>query len=80
MVPLVGVPETIRLGLAPYREVFCRAEGFDHVGRYITGLLPVRIKRCKGSRWAGVGAGGAAAAGGPCTKGCRRPAGLPTSC
>ena len=39
MVPLVGVPETIRRGLAPYREVFCRAEGFDHVRRYITGLL-----------------------------------------
>ena len=39
MVPLVGVPETIRCGLAPYREVFCRAEGFDHVSRYITGLL-----------------------------------------
>ena len=27
MVPLVGVPQTIRLGLAPYREVFCRAKG-----------------------------------------------------
>jgi hypothetical protein len=39
MVPLVGVPETIRRDLAPYREVFCRAEGFDHVSRYITGLL-----------------------------------------
>jgi hypothetical protein len=39
MVPLVGVPETIRRGLAPYREVFCRAEGFDHVSRYIAGLL-----------------------------------------
>jgi hypothetical protein len=39
MVPLVGVPETIRRGLAPYREVFCRAEGFDHVSRYVTGLL-----------------------------------------
>jgi hypothetical protein len=39
MVPLVGVPETIRRGLAPYREVFCRAEGFDHISRYITGLL-----------------------------------------
>ena len=39
MVPLVGVPETIRRGLAPYREVFCRAEGFAHVSRYITGLL-----------------------------------------
>jgi hypothetical protein len=39
MVPLVGVPETIRRGLAPYREVFGRAAGFDHVSRYITGLL-----------------------------------------
>ncbi len=39
MVPLVGVPETIRRGLAPYREMFCRAEGFDHVSRYVTGLL-----------------------------------------
>jgi hypothetical protein len=26
-------------GLAPYREVFCRAEGFDHLSRYVTGLL-----------------------------------------
>ena len=39
MVPLVDVPETIRRGMAPYREVFCRAEGFDHVSRYVTGLL-----------------------------------------
>jgi hypothetical protein len=39
MMPLVGVPETIRRGLAPYREVFCRAEGFDHVSRSVTGLL-----------------------------------------
>jgi hypothetical protein len=39
MVPLVGVPETIRCGLAPYRDVFCRANGFDHVSRYVTGLL-----------------------------------------
>jgi hypothetical protein len=39
MVPLVGVPEPIRRGLAPYREVFCRAEGFAHVSRSRTGLL-----------------------------------------
>jgi hypothetical protein len=37
--PLVGVPETSRRGLAPYREVLCRAEGFDHVRRYGPGLL-----------------------------------------
>jgi hypothetical protein len=39
MLPMVGVPETIRQGMAPYREVFCRVEGFDHVSRYVTGLL-----------------------------------------
>jgi hypothetical protein len=39
MVPLVGVPETIRRGLAPYREVFCRAEGFEPLSRYVTGLI-----------------------------------------
>ena len=39
MVPLVGVPETIRCGLAPYRDVFCRADGFAHVSRYVTGLI-----------------------------------------
>jgi hypothetical protein len=39
MMPLVGVPETIRRGLAPYRDVFCRTEGFEHISRYVTGLL-----------------------------------------
>jgi len=33
MVPLVGVPETVRRGLAPSRDVWCRAEGLDHVSR-----------------------------------------------
>ena len=39
MVPLVGVPETIRCSLAPYRDVFCRVEGFEHISRYVTGLI-----------------------------------------
>ena len=39
MLPIVGVPETIRHGMAPYRHVFCRDAGFDHVSRYITGLI-----------------------------------------
>jgi hypothetical protein len=39
MMPLVGVPETVRRGLAPDRDVFCRAEGFDHVSRYVTGRI-----------------------------------------
>lgn len=39
MVLLVGVPETVRRGLAPYRDVLCRAEGFDQVSRSVTGLI-----------------------------------------
>jgi hypothetical protein len=39
MLPMVTVPETIRAGMAPYREVFCREAGFEHVGRYVTGLI-----------------------------------------
>ena len=39
MLPIIGVPETIRQGLAPYRPLFCREEGFEHVSRYVTGLM-----------------------------------------
>jgi hypothetical protein len=39
MMPLVGVPETIRRALAPYRDMFCRAEGFEPISRYVTGLI-----------------------------------------
>jgi hypothetical protein len=39
MLPIVTVPETIRRGMAPCREVFCRETGFDHVRRYVTGLI-----------------------------------------
>ena len=39
LLPLVGVPKQIEAGLAPYRDLFCRAAGFDHVSRYVTGLL-----------------------------------------
>jgi hypothetical protein len=37
--PLVGVPALIKDGLELYREVFCREAGFEHVSRYVTGLL-----------------------------------------
>ncbi|WP_206054914.1 hypothetical protein [Nitrosococcus wardiae] len=37
--PLVGVSSLIKEGLEPYREFFCRDAGFEHVSRYITGLL-----------------------------------------
>ena len=39
MFPIVAIPETIRQGMAHYRPLFCRAAGFEHVSRYVTGLI-----------------------------------------
>jgi hypothetical protein len=39
MLPLCGVPATLQQAMAPYRDLFCRDEGFAHVSRYITGLI-----------------------------------------
>lgn len=39
LLPLVGVPSLIKEGLEPYRDLFCRNAGFEHVSRYVTGLL-----------------------------------------
>jgi hypothetical protein len=39
MLPVVGVPETVRKGLRPYRDLFRREEGFEYVSRYVIGLL-----------------------------------------
>jgi len=39
MLPIVGVPETIRRGLAPSRDVCCREAGFAPISRYVTGVL-----------------------------------------
>ncbi len=39
MLPIVGVPATIRQGLRPYRDLFRRDEGFEYVSRYVTGLI-----------------------------------------
>jgi hypothetical protein len=39
MLPIVGVPATIRQGMARYRDIFCREAGFEHISRYMTGLL-----------------------------------------
>jgi hypothetical protein len=39
MLPMVGVPETVRKGLRPYRDLFRRDEGFEYVSRYVTGWL-----------------------------------------
>ena len=48
LLPLVGVPDRIKEGLEPYRELFCRAAGFEHVSRYVTGLLLSANKTLQG--------------------------------
>jgi len=39
MLPITGVPEPLVKGMKSVREIFCRAEGLEHVGRFITGLI-----------------------------------------
>jgi hypothetical protein len=48
MLPMVGVPDRIRKGLRPYRDLFRRAEGFEYVSRYITGLIVSPNKTLQG--------------------------------
>jgi hypothetical protein len=48
MIPLVGVPQTIAKQLSAYRAVFCRAEGFEHISRYISGLILSANKTLQG--------------------------------
>lgn len=46
--PLVGIGPTIQRFLVGYREVFCRERGFEHVSRYISGLLLSANKTLQG--------------------------------
>ncbi|WP_421657203.1 hypothetical protein [Leptothermofonsia sp. ETS-13] len=39
MIPFVGVPATVAHGMSAYRDVFCRTAAFEHVSRYVSGLL-----------------------------------------
>jgi hypothetical protein len=48
MLPIVGVPDTIRQGLRPYRDLFRRDEGFEYVSRYVTGLIVSPKKTLQG--------------------------------
>src|SRR5262245_40215122 len=48
MLPIVEVPETIRKGLRPYRDLFRRTEGFEYVSRYVSGLLVSPNKTLQG--------------------------------
>jgi hypothetical protein len=46
--PLVGLGSTLQQFMVAYREVFCREEGFEHVSRYINGLLLSANKTLQG--------------------------------
>ena len=48
MLPIVEIPATIWKGLQPYRDLFCRASGFEHIGRYLTGLIVSPNKTLQG--------------------------------
>jgi hypothetical protein len=39
MIPIVDIPDTVKTNLLPYRSIFCKEAGFEHVGRYISGLI-----------------------------------------
>jgi hypothetical protein len=46
--PFVGIGATVEQCMVAYREVFCRAEGFEHVSRYINGQLLSANKTLQG--------------------------------
>ena len=48
MIPFIGVPATIANGMSAYRDVFCRDTGFEHISRYLSGLLLSENKTLQG--------------------------------
>lgn len=48
MLPITRVPETIAQGMAKFRSIFCREEGFEHVSRSVTGLVVSPHKTLQG--------------------------------
>jgi hypothetical protein len=48
MLLITRVPETIAKGMAKFRSVFCRDAGFEHVSRYMTGLIMSPNKTLQG--------------------------------
>lgn len=39
MLPITSVPESVAQAMEPFRDFFGRQEGFDHIRRFITGLI-----------------------------------------
>jgi len=48
MLPIIEVPQSIASGMSNYRNVFCKDEGFQHVSRYVTGLIVSPNKTLQG--------------------------------
>lgn len=48
MLPLVGIPKTTKKFLKQYRKVFRKEAGFQHISRYINGLLMSPNKTLQG--------------------------------
>lgn len=48
MLPITQIPASILEGLQDYRELFCRDAGFEHIGRYLTGLIVSPNKTLQG--------------------------------
>jgi hypothetical protein len=48
MFPLVGIARTIHQGMSAYRELFSRQSAFEHVERYVQGLLLSANKTLQG--------------------------------
>jgi hypothetical protein len=39
MLPIIRVPEILAKGMESFRKIFCREEGFEHICRFIPGLI-----------------------------------------
>jgi hypothetical protein len=39
MLPIIRVPEILAKGMESFRKIFRRAEGFEPICRFITGLI-----------------------------------------
>src|SRR5437764_11362477 len=68
MLPIIRVPEILAKGMESFRKIFCRAEGFEHICRFITGLILSPNKTLQGIYDLQVWEGGGRRAVGPCMK------------
>jgi hypothetical protein len=48
MLPLIGIPKTVAQFLKPYRQIFRKEAGFEHISRYVNGLLMSPNKTLQG--------------------------------